>query len=161
MIQFKDLMMVAFKEEQVATSFKRMSPDGHNITIGASVACPLREYLDRTRGAWPVTFEQFIAMRKGNVTEGVFEGNLDFLKILFERQGNYYGVGLYSFMEVHPDLLINLYDQPDVTSKDGLEFIQELKDEGFKYALIELKTSNTIPKEAHSYWVKQVNVQSL
>lgn len=156
------IMLENFRDEQSYTHLNRLTHDGLNVSVGASVACPRRTYFDyavltkNDRG-----LKEFIVMRKGNVSESLVELTLDSIGIPYEPQGEYVGKDLYDFMFVHPDILIDLdnLDTSKIKNKKVRDHFDDIKKQKLKYLLVELKTSNSVPSEPHDYWVKQVSIQ--
>ena len=161
-MNFNELMYKAFLIEQDKTKAERLTFTGNDVKVGASsvAGCARKAAYPILFGEEPPTLDEFIRMRKGNISEGVVEGNLDEMGIKYERQGEYRGTGIFDFFLVHPDILIDLSDPGDNLSEDAQKFIQRSIDKGCKFILIELKTTNAIPTEPHDYWVRQVNVQA-
>jgi len=161
-IDFGQLMQSAFLAEQERTSNERLTYDGHDVKVGASTVagCARKAAFPVLFGEQPPTLEEFIRMRKGNIAEGIIEGNLDELGIKYERQGDYQGVGEFDFIQVHPDILIDINNPGENLTREAQAFIQRSKLKGAKYILYELKTTDAIPKEPHDYWVRQTNMQA-
>jgi len=161
-MNFSELMLTAFLQEQARTSHERLTYDGHDVKVGASTVsgCARKAAFPILFGEQPPTLSEFIRMRKGNIAEGVIEANLDELGVLYEKQGEYHGTEEFSFIQVHPDLLIDLANPGTIKSKEAKAFINRSKRKGAKYILYELKTSNAIPTEPHDYWVRQTNMQA-
>ncbi len=155
-------MQSAFLSEQERTSNERLTYEGHAVKVGASTVsgCARKAAFPILFGEEPPTLEEFIRMRKGNVAEGVIEGNLDELGIKYEKQGDYHGIGEFDFIQVHPDILINISDPGENLTPDAQAFIKRSARKGAKYILYELKTTNAIPIEPHDYWVRQTNMQA-
>jgi len=152
------LMKIAFDKDQRKVSAERIMTRGlDRPKIGASdLACASKYVRDVIYGKHDIPLHHYFRMRKGNVAEKIIETNLASLGIEFESQGEYSCEGFFDFIEVHPDILIDL--SQDVEG-EGREFIEELRKAGYKYALIELKTTNAIPPKPHDYWVRQVSLQ--
>ena len=161
-MNFNELMYKAFLREQDKTKAERLTFTGNDVKVGASsvAGCARKAAYPILFGEEPPTLDEFIRMRKGNISEGVVEGNLDEMGIKYERQGEYQGSGVFSFFQIHPDILIDLSSPGDNLDEDAQAFIQRSLDKGCKFILIELKTTNAIPTEPHDYWVRQVNVQA-
>ena len=161
-MNFNELMYKAFLIEQDKTKAERLTFTGNDVKVGASsvAGCARKAAYPILFGEEPPTLDEFIRMRKGNISEGVVEGNLDEMGIKYERQGEYQGSGVFSFFQIHPDILIDLSSPGDNLDEDAQAFIQRSLDKGCKFILIELKTTNAIPTEPHDYWVRQVNVQA-
>jgi len=161
-MNFSGIMNLAFNLEQERTSNERMTYTGHDVKVGASTVagCARKAAFPILFGEEPPTLEEFFRMRKGNVAEGVVEGNLDILGIQYEKQGEYKGEGQFDFILVHPDIFIDANAPGDNLSAEATEFIQRSKDKGCDYILYELKTTNAIPSEPHDYWVRQTNLQA-
>jgi len=164
MSRIQDLMQAAFLKEQKETKSDRMTFDGHTARIGASdvAGCARKTAYNILYGEPEPTLENFIRMRKGNVAEGVVESRFEIAGINFERQGEYLGETIMNFILVHPDILIEV--NAPFTRKDPLpeavELIESAKKSGKKFILIEIKTTNAIPKVPHDYWVRQVCLQT-
>ena len=160
-MNFSEIMNTAFLAEQEKTSHRRFTFDGLKASVGASdvAGCARKAAYQILFGGEQPTLQEFFLMRKGNVSEGVIEGNLNELGIKYERQGEYFGTGIFDFMLIHPDILIDVNDAGNF-SIEAQGFINRSKGKGCKYILYELKTTNTIPKEPHDYWVRQTNIQA-
>jgi len=162
-MNFDKIMKVGFETEQLKTKNKRITFDGHRVRVGASdvAGCP-RKTAYQLINEDKTTLSEYFRMRKGNVAEGVVEGNLREAGVQFEKQGEYLGEGIFDFILVHPDILINLgiLEYMDIQDNDiKKDLMQDVKD-GYKYVLIELKTTNNLPSEPHDYWVKQSSLQA-
>jgi len=154
MLKIDELALNKAKFENEESHFERLTKDGVNVRIGASdLACPRKTYYSKTDPGFKESLKNFYRMRKGNYIEAMFEDFLEFHKIIFERQGSYSGHGIFSFIEIHPDLLI------EVEPNKHHPATEELRKQGYKWILIELKSTNAIPKEPHDYWESQVNMQ--
>ena len=155
------LMQKAYERDaRVTAQYRILDKNEEKIKVGASdMACASKFARNVMFGRQVVSLSDAIRMRKGNIAESLIENNFNQLGIDYERQGEYSCADIFDFIVVHPDILVDLNE---ATPKDetAKKFIDALRDMGFKYLLIEIKTTNALPPEAHEYWTRQVSVQA-
>ena len=158
-MDFDNVMKDGFKAKQENIAAERLTHLDGKVKVGGSdSACYRKTAFNVMYDPIEVPLETSILMEKGNVGEGVIINVLNALGIKYETQGNYYGVGINSQIEVHPDFLIDLSDPGDPI-RDGLKMVNDAIKDGYKFILIEAKTTNAIPSDTHEYWLSQVNMQ--
>ncbi len=154
------MLYTSFKKEQEEMYYTRLSTLDQIATVGASdLACPKKTLYYKIDQSFVPTLSQAIRMRKGNVTEGLIEDSFTNMGVKFERQGEYKGEGLFGFITVHSDILIDLNDYGTPNGETQAE-LDMAKRKGKKYLLVELKTTNMIPEEPHDYWLIQTMIQA-
>ncbi len=158
-MNFNKIMVAAFAILQEIVSSLRMAFINGDVRAGATDLICARKAAFGIMFEQPErTLEQSFLMAKGNIAEDMFAKNLETMGLVYETQGDYHGEGDKSFIQVHPDFLIDV-NNPGEPTGEAKEMIAYAKKNKFKYVLIELKTSNAVPLEPHGYWVQQVNMQ--
>ncbi len=158
-INIDQIMIEGFELEQEDVSAIRIVFEDGQVKIGASdLPCPRKTGFNIMFGPIARALNQSILMKKGNVGEEIFADNLKSMGIKYETQGHYHGPNELSFIQVHPDFLIDVND-PGSPVGEAKKMIEDAKEAGIKFILIELKTSNAVPSSPHEYWLQQVNLQ--
>lgn len=148
-----------FALDQENVSAHRITHEDGRVKMGASdLTCPRQAGFNIMYGPAKRTLEQSYLMTKGNIAEDMFANNLKMVGLKYETQGDYHGPDEMDQIQVHPDFLIDVND-PGHPIGEAKKMIEEAKESGVKHILIEMKTSNAIPTDAHDYWITQVNLQ--